>query len=223
MRRLMVLMMLGVSTLGFVAMADPAEWQAEMQRFDAEDAAMEPRAGGVLFVGSSSIKGWDVAASFPDLKAINRGFGGSRLEDVLHHFDRVVTRYRPRTIVLYCGENDIAAGKTPERVAADYRRFVELMQEKLPEAKLVFIALKPSPLRWEMFEKMSAANAMIRAHASRQERVTYVDVVTPMLTARGLPRAELFKEDLLHLNTEGYKLWASLVGPLLAQADEAAP
>lgn len=195
--------------------ADPARWRAEMERFDREDAAHTPEPGGVLFVGSSSIRGWNLKTSFPELDALNRGFGGSQLTDVLHYFDRVVARYRPRLVVLYGGENDIAAGRSPQEVAAAYRQFATQLHERLPECRLLFIALKPSPLRWEMFEKMSVTNALIRAHIAHDTLAAYVDVVTPMLTPEGKPRAELFVEDRLHLNAEGYKLWASLLEPHL--------
>jgi hypothetical protein len=45
--------------------------------------------------------------------------------------------------------------------------------------------------------------------------MVYIDVFTPMLTKDGKPRPELFVEDRLHMNRQGYELWKSIIGPFL--------
>jgi hypothetical protein len=107
-----------------------------------------------LLVGSSSIRGWRSAAmDFPNFRVVNRGFGGSHLEDVNFYAGQVVFPYKPKLIVLYAGENDVVAGKSVERVFDDFKKFAVSVRRKLPKTRLIFVSLKPSPARWEFTPK----------------------------------------------------------------------
>ena len=190
-------------------------WEAKIRQFEAQDDKQMPPPGGILFVGSSSIVGWKLEHYFPGLPVINRGFGGSQIADSVHFAPRIILPYRPKIIVLYAGDNDVASGKSPQRVLADYRQFVNTVHGKLPNARIVFIAIKPSLRRWHLVDKMRKANGLIRAVTEKDDRLAYVDIDKPMIGDDGKPRKELFKADGLHLNAEGYKLWTSLVRPHL--------
>ncbi|MBW3600931.1 MAG: hypothetical protein KY475_27155 [Planctomycetes bacterium] len=192
-------------------------WEDAIRRFEEQDAERPPEPGGVVFVGSSSIRMWDLASSFPELDAVNRGFGGSQIADAIRFAHRIITPYRPRLVVLYAGDNDIASGKTPEQVVADYRRFVETVHAKTPEARIAFLAIKPSLRRWELYDKMREANERIAKIAESDERLEFVDIATPMLGANGRPRPELFLDDGLHLNEKGYEVWKDRLSPVLDQ------
>jgi lysophospholipase L1-like esterase len=192
-----------------------ARWEKDIAAFEKQDRDRPPPKNAVLFVGSSSIRRWDLKRSFPDLPVINRGFGGSELADAVHFAPRIVLKHAPRVIVLYAGDNDIAAGKTPEQVAGDFRAFVRTVRPKLPEARIIFVCIKPSLRRWHLRDKIRKANALIEAQCKDDRRLTYLDVATPMLGADGKPRPELFADDGLHLNDKGYKLWAKLLMPLI--------
>lgn len=174
----------------------------------------------MLFVGSSSIRLWKLEESFPDLDAINRGFGGSQLADAVHFAERIVIAYRPRLVVLYAGDNDLAAGKKPEQVLADFKQFAAKINAALPETQIAYLAIKPSIQRRALLARIRETNAAIKQFVSSEKRLTYVDVFHPMLTDDGQPRAELFRPDGLHLNAEGYKLWASVLQPVLTRRRE---
>jgi lysophospholipase L1-like esterase len=192
------------------------DWERDMKRFAAQDAAKPPPAHPVVFTGSSSIRMWDsLAADFPGVALLNRGFGGSQLRDAVWYADQVVIRYRPRMVVLYAGDNDLNAGRSPEQVLGDFRAFVARIRRDLPHVPIVYIAIKPSPSRAQLMARMRAANDLIRAEAARSERVEFIDVFTPMLGADGQPRPELFLEDRLHMNRSGYDLWRGLIAPSL--------
>lgn len=186
-------------------------WEPAIRRFEEQDRKAPPPKGAILFVGSSSIVGWDLQNSFPDLTTINRGFGGSQIADSLRYAERIVTPYKPRVVVLYAGDNDIAAGKTPEKVAADFRAFAAKVHESLPKTRIVFISIKPSIARWKLIDRIREANRLIREATEKDARLTLIDVDGPMIGPDGKPKAELFKPDGLHLNEEGYELWAGLV------------
>jgi lysophospholipase L1-like esterase len=195
--------------------ADPTRWEKAIAAFEQQDRDKPPPKDGILFVGSSSIRLWDLAKSFPGLPVINRGFGGSQIGDAVHFARRLVTKHRPRMVVFYAGDNDIAAGKTPEKVAADFQAFVKLVHQELPKTRIVFLAVKPSLARWKLYEKQKQANALVEAYCRKGERLRYVDLVKPMLGDDVTPRAELFVKDGLHLSAKGYEVWTAAVKPHL--------
>ena len=192
-----------------------ARWEKAIAAFEQQDQEKPPPPDAVLFVGSSSIRLWDVAKSFPGVATVNRGFGGSQLADSIHFAPRIVLKHKPRVVVLYAGDNDLAAGKTPEQVAADFRAFARVVHEALPRTRVVFIAIKPSLARWKLWDKVQQANALIAAQCQQDERLVYVDVAKPMLGADGKPRSELFVKDGLHLSAEGYAVWTAVLKPHL--------
>lgn len=205
----------GEPVLGAEAKPKENRWEPQIRAFEAKDRKSPLAEEGIVFVGSSSIVGWNLPKCFPGLPVLNRGFGGSQLADSVYYADRIVVPYRPKVVVLYAGDNDIAGGKSPAQVAADYRAFVEKVHKALPATRIVYVAIKPSVQRWALVEKMRQANRLIEAEARKDSRLQFVDVDKPMLGADGKPRSELFKPDGLHLNDEGYKLWSDLVRPCL--------
>ncbi len=186
-----------------------------MAAFEQQDRAAPPPPGGIVFVGSSSIRLWDLARSFPAMPVTNRGFGGSQIIDSVNHVDLLVLRHKPRLVVFYAGDNDIAAGKTPLRVAGDFATFVARVHAALPATRIAFIGIKPSILRWALVGNVREANARIRAGAEHDDRLAFIDVDGPMLGWDEKPRKDLFVEDGLHLTPKGYDLWTALVRPFL--------
>jgi lysophospholipase L1-like esterase len=195
----------------------PEPWQKQLAAFAAADQATPTAPGEILFVGSSSIEGWDLPRFFPGFKTINRGISGSELDDTVRLADRLVFPYSPRVVVVYAGDNDIAAGDAPEKVASGFGQLVTSIHAKLPHTRIVFIGLKPSISRWSQVDQMRAANALIRDFSAREPLVSYVDIDHAMLGDDDKPRIDLFDSDGLHLNVDGYQLWSSMVRPLLQQ------
>ena len=206
---LLAFLAIGVSSLAFAA---PEKWAKAIDEFTGTDAKIPALRSDAVFVGSSSIVKWTtLAQDFPGLKVLNRGFGGSELGDSVFYAERIVTPHQPRFVVLYAGDNDLNAGKTPETVHADFQAFVAKVHAKLSRARIVFIAIKPSPSRWEIREKAERANALIAAECAKDERLRFVDIWKPMLDEKGEPRRDLFVADMLHINAAGYAIWTPLV------------
>jgi lysophospholipase L1-like esterase len=203
-----------------LAQADP--WAKELAAFEAQDRK-DPRVGGVVFVGSSSIRLWDLGRSFPGLNALNRGFGGSEIMDSVNHVDLLVIRHKPRTVVFYAGDNDLAAGKSPQMVADAFKAFVDKVRAALPGTKIAFIGVKPSIQRWALIAQIRKANQLIREYCDADDRLGFVDVDGPMLGWDAKPRRDLFVADGLHLSPRGYALWTTLVQPFLDSDGASAP
>jgi lysophospholipase L1-like esterase len=217
----LILFGISQSSPTLLAQTNPAEskWEADIKIFEASDKTNPPPKGAILFVGSSSIRLWkSLAQDFPEHKVINRGFGGSQLADSVAFADRIVIPYRPEMVLLYGGDNDIAAGKPPEQVFADFKSFVQKVYAKLPGVPVAYISIKPSIVRWQLVDKIKAANRMIEVYSITRKNprlIIFIDVFTPMLGTDGEPRKELFISDGLHLNAKGYELWTSVIKPYL--------
>lgn len=199
---------------------DPNRFATETEAFQDLDSKNSVPADPVLFLGSSSIRMWRTHDSFPNLPVINRGFGGSHICDVIYFADRVLLPYKPRVIVFYAGDNDIAAGKSARRVLDDYRRLVDLVHQRLPATKIIFLAIKPSTQRWSFWPETKRANELIRAFSQADKRLLFADAATPLLRPDGSPDDSLFLNDKLHLNPQGYELWTRALAPLLQQVLE---
>jgi lysophospholipase L1-like esterase len=217
------------STVGDAApspayLAAQARWRAELSAFDAADRQQWPSEGGVVFVGSSTIRFWTrLAQDFPQLPVvINRGFGGSTMADCSFFAPELVLRYKPRHVLVYAGDNDLAEGRTPIQVLESFAQFANAVREALPEIRISYISIKPSPSREKLLPKVREANDIVAAYLRRLPNSDYIDVFTPMMGADGRPRAELFIRDQLHLNDEGYRLWRTVIAghlPAVVQAD----
>ncbi len=195
---------------------DPNRWEPTIQKFEAEDKARPVTTGGVVFIGSSSIARWsNLAESFPDLRVVNRGFGGSELADSAKYARRVVVPHAPRIVVLYAGENDLNRSVTPDAISAEFAKFQDVIRSALPETRVVVVGLKPSLLRWKLRDGMRETNKLIRARCAAGPRCVYVDPWPSMIGKDGTPRPELFVEDGLHMTPEGYKVWTQMLRPHL--------
>jgi lysophospholipase L1-like esterase len=194
----------------------PERWKKEIDAFVSADATNPPPRNAVVFVGSSSIVKWkSLVSDFPNVTLINRGFGGSQLADSVAYADQIVTPYHPRAVVLYAGDNDLATGKTPEAVLADFQAFRKKIHAAVPKAQIFYLSVKYSPSRARYQPAMRRLNELIAADCTTSDHCTFVDVNTPMLDSSGQPRPELFEADQLHMKPSSYALWVKVLAPLL--------
>ncbi len=201
-----------------------ARWQPSLAAFAKSDQEQHPASGGVLFVGSSSIRMWSsLSQDFRQIPVvINRGFGGSTLADCSTLLRELVTKYKPQEVLVYAGDNDLAAGDMPADVLKSFASFVRGVRAELPDTRISYISIKPSPLRSALIPKIRETNALIAGYVQTLQGVRYIDIYSPMLNASGEPRPELFLPDRLHLNEAGYQLWQSVIASHLVP-QQAAP
>lgn len=197
---------------------DPKRFEPEIRKFEIVDQRTPPPARPVLFTGSSSIRLWDtLSKDFPKHPVINRGFGGSHMSDLNFYFDRIVKPYRPSLIVVYEGDNDLAAGKAVDAVYADYLHFLKRVRIELPGTPVLLLAAKPSPSRTTLLGNQRDLDHRLQQLASTTPEIHFIDTFHPLVDALGKPRRELFREDFLHMNAKGYALWRELISPVLDQ------
>ena len=192
----------------------------DVQNFRKEDSVQMPQQNAILFVGSSSFTKWtDVQQYFPSHTIINRGFGGSRLLDVIMYADDVIFPYHPKQIVIYCGENDLAYIDTvsARTVANRFAVLLDMIRSMWDSIPIAFISIKPSPSREKLMPKMIEANKLIKNFLATKKHTTFIDVYSKMLAANGKLRPELYVEDKLHMNAQGYAIWQKAIEPYLVK------
>lgn len=195
---------------------DPTRFAGAIAEFAEDDAENFFGKGGIVFVGSSSIRRLSIPKVFPGLNALNRGFGGSQISDVNHYIEETVLQYEPAITVMYCGSNDLWARKPAQQVIEDFREFADQLFERVPEGKLLVLAVRPSPRRAAIIETELAFNYLLEMEAIKDERITYVrGACDRFFDDKGNYHLELFDDDRLHMSDQGYAVWSEILTPYL--------
>lgn len=207
------------SAQDFTPVPATANAAQEINAFLEADRKGMPPKGAVLFMGSSTFTLWKtLAQDFPEIPVINRGFGGSLIQDSTQYADRIAIPYRPKMIVMFAGTNDLAYGnKKPSEVLQEYEAFVAKIHAALPETRIVYISINPTIARWKQEAEVLETNHLIEEfilkNRSATEKLNYIDSHSPLLTADGQPQPALERADGLHLNAEGYRVFTSIIKP----------
>jgi len=198
---------------------DYQKWEKAITAFEESDQKTTPAKGSILFVGSSTIVRWKtLAEDFPGVPVLNRGFGGNQIKDSTFYADRMIFPYAPKAIFLRAGGNDIHAGWPAEDVFNDFKTFVAKVRGSLPNIPIYYIGLSPTVKRLVQVDEGNKINDLIAAWAKEQTGITYIDTRTLTLDSAGKIRSDLFVEDMLHFNAEGYKLLAAALKPYVKAA-----
>ncbi|WP_170065538.1 GDSL-type esterase/lipase family protein [Abditibacterium utsteinense] len=212
-----VLAQQAAQTMGAVPADKP--YASEINEFWEADKKQMPPVGAVLFMGSSSIRIWDtLARDFAEIPVINRGFGGSFIEESTRYADRIAIPYQPKIIVLAAGTNDLAYGnKNSQQVFQEFKDFVAKIHARLPETRIVYVSINPTVARWKQESEILEANHLIEKwifeNNSPTQKLNFVNSHAQILTPDGQPQPQLLKEDGLHFNAQGYKVWTSILKP----------
>ncbi|GGK82125.1 GDSL-type esterase/lipase family protein [Rufibacter glacialis] len=215
----LLFLLIGSLSASAQAQTAPAFW-SNIQAFKKQDSVQAPPANPIVFVGSSSFTRWkDIHASFPGYPIVNRGFGGSTLVDVIRYTYEIILPYQPKQVVIYCGENDLASGDsiTAEEAVPRFMTLFGMIRTNLPNARISFVSIKPSPSRAHIQGKVKEANQDIKRFLKKQKNTDYIDVYAPMLDAQGNMREELYVGDRLHMKPEGYSIWQGIISPYLVK------
>jgi lysophospholipase L1-like esterase len=198
---------------------DKAPFFNEIASFKKSDSLHMAQKGGILFIGSSSLRKWtDLEQVYKSYGAINRGFGGSTLANAIYYADDIIFPYQPRQIVIYSGENDIAEGASPEITFDRFKMLFALIRKKMADVPISFISIKPSISREGMMPQMVYANELIKAFLSAKANTSYINVYPLMLKENGKPMDDIFLADNLHMNQKGYNIWIKAITPYLIKS-----
>ncbi len=194
---------------------DPKRKQTQVEIFT-NTLVRQP--GAVVVTGSSSIRRWrSIQDDLAPSRIIPSGIPGSNMNDLDYYLHDLVLRFRPSAVVIYQGDNDVMIeGVSVEQIIDKFDKIVMRVTAALPDVSLYVMSVKPSIARWPKWPKAVEINRRLATRADELDGLTYVDVATALLDGGGTPRPELFEEDKVHLNEKGYRVWTSILQPLLA-------
>ena len=196
-------------------------FEKQVQVYEAADSAAPPPTNAILLVGDSQFFRWKTLnEDLPDYTIINRGIDSFQFSDVLRFYDRLVTPYKPRMIVLHIGGNDDHNGKSAEQVLADFKIFVAKVRVTQPQIPIAFSSITPGPGRWDEADRRKETNKLIKDYIATQKNLHFIDLWDAMLTTDGKPREELWVADRIHPNREGYLVRVKIMRPLLGKPDK---
>ncbi|NLU92138.1 GDSL-type esterase/lipase family protein [Chitinophaga sp. Ak27] len=195
----------------------PLRFEKDIHTIRDFDKMYAPAPHPILFVGSSSIRKWDdLERNFSSYVVMNRGVGGAETNDVTYYANDIIFPYAPRQIVIYVGENDLPhATVTADTMLLRFQQLYGAIRAKLPAIPIIYISIKPSPSRAAFLEKAKQTNALIKNFLAKEKQSVFVDIYSKMLDKSGQPRKELFLDDMLHMNKQGYAIWEKAIQPYL--------
>lgn len=218
MKKSILLLFFCLDAVFIIAQTTVKPFRKEIDAFKKKDSLQMPAPKSILLVGSSSFTKWvDVRDYFPGYPIINRGFGGSSLPDVIRYADEIIYPYDAKQIIIYCGENDIAASDTVTAflVLQRFKDLFVMIRSHLGKVPVAFVSIKPSPSRWKSEPVFVETNRLIKRFLRKQSGTKYINVHDAMLNADGSVKPELFVEDKLHMNARGYEIWQRIMKPVL--------
>jgi hypothetical protein len=190
------------------------KWEKDIQAFEKLDATEPDPADAILFTGSSSIRLWStIKEDLAPYTIIQRGYGGAKLTDFAFYADRIIYPHKFKALALFVA-NDITGGKndrTPEEVLGLYQNIVKQVRKKYKEEPIFFIQITPTNSRWRVWDKITEANNLIKNYSSQEEGLYFIETDDRFFGDDGKPRAELFRDDQLHLNADGYEIWTAVI------------
>lgn len=205
-------------TMIFVLPCRAQPFIQEIEAFKKQDSIAMPPKNAILFVGSSSFRMWSsLQQDFPVHTIINRAFGGSSFPDLIRYADQIIIHYQPAQVLIYCGDNDLAASDsvTAKMVSERFEELFTMIRKQLPEVAIAFVSIKPSPSRVHLLQKVTIANELIKMFLMKQTKAAYIDVFSAMVDQQGNPKPDLFIDDKLHMNQKGYAIWVGIIEPYL--------
>lgn len=203
-------------SLSLPSLAQDSPFESEVRRLGAGIDSLGWASGATVWTGSSTIRLWSsLAQDFPGKPFINTGFGGSKASDLEKYLFPLVIRFEPKEVFIYEGDNDLWTGIAPQEIINSLDRIVSRIQLAVPQAKIYLIGAKPSPSRWSKKELYQVFNQQLEKYCQSKEGVTFIATWAPLTDSEGNARPELYIKDQLHLNADGYVVWAKIFKPYL--------
>jgi beta-glucosidase len=177
----------------------------------------------LIFIGDSITQGWEGAGKniwaeyYAKRNAVNLGIGGDRTQHVLWRLDHGnIDGINPKLAVLMIGTNN-SGSNTSEQIAAGIKAIVEKLRTKLPNTRVLILAIFPRGADKDDAKRKvnEGANEIVKTMADNKA-VYYLDIGPKFLAGDGTLSKEVMP-DLLHLNEASYRTWAEAVEPKLKE------
>ena len=189
-------------------------WESDIEKFEQLDISKSYPSDAILIAGSLSIRLWStIGKDMMPYNVIQRGYGGAKLSDFAIYADRIIYPHPCQAIVIFIA-NDISGNendKSPVEVSHLFRKTLYIIRRKFTDTPVFWISVTPTPSRWAVWPEIKEANGMIKDICKSHRNTYFIDTEKYFLNSSGLPRSELFLDDKLHLNADGYMIWTGII------------
>ncbi|MGA3014435.1 MAG: GDSL-type esterase/lipase family protein [Bacteroidales bacterium] len=193
----------------FISGTTPVGFESEINDFLRHDSISIPPSGEFLFTGSSTIRKWEnLAADFKEISVIQRGFGGSTMNALNYYINNIVLPYKPSTIIVYEGDNDLVEGLSPTEFVCLCDTFIKEVHREFPKTMIYFMSIKPSFARIQYLSTQNETNKLLQQLTKKRRKTGFIDIRQLMYNNDGKLRKDFFESDSLHVNAECYRVWA---------------
>lgn len=215
-----------------VGRPDNAGWMKRHELLNARaKEAAEKGDCDLVFLGDSITEGWegsgkDVWHKYYDSRhAINIGISGDRTQHVLWRLDhgnvdglaKPAKGHAPKLVVLMIGTNNSNGNdNTAEEIADGIKAIVKELRDKLPETKVLMLAIFPRGEKPDAQREKNAKASELASKVADGKMVHYLDIGKSFLEPDGTLTKEVMP-DRLHPNTHGYEIWAEAMEPKVAE------
>ena len=196
------------------------QFEEEVSLLESLDFKEKAGEKDVLFIGSSSIRLWDnIQVDMYPYSSIKRGYGGAHFYDLIHFSERLVKNHSPKAILIFVanditGSNDltnIVGDLSPNEVKKLFRYNYKLIRNIHKHIPIFLIETTPTPKRWKVWNKILQANKKLERFCKQVPNLYFISTRDKFIGTDGLPIQSFFLSDELHLNSDGYKLWSSVI------------
>lgn len=188
-----------------------------MKRHDSFNERVKKGNVDLVFIGDSITQGWEGpgkqawADAYGKRNAVNLGIGGDRTQHVLWRLENGnIEGIKPKLAVIMIGTNN-SGSNTSAQIAEGITAIVHKLREKLPETKILLLAIFPRGVDDEDAKrKVNAGANEIVAKLADGKMIEYLDIGPKFLDDKHVLSKEVMP-DLLHLTPAAYKTWADSI------------
>lgn len=169
----------------------------------------------IVFLGNSITDRVDWNELLGMSNVHNRGISGDITFGVLQRLDEVIDGH-PAKVFILIGINDVSRNIPDSVIFKNYKKIVERIKAGSPRTKIYFQTLLPVNNEFTQFknhynkdEHILWLNEQIKT-LEKEMHITVIDLYPHFLNAQN-KLDKKYTLDGLHLNAEGYKIWAKIL------------
>ena len=173
----------------------------------------------LLMIGDSITEGWEGSGKevwkkfYEKRNAVNLGKGGDQTQQVLWRLENGnIEGIQPKLAVLMIGTNNVGC-LNPQEIAAGVQAIVEKLRAKLPQMKILVLAIFPRGADTkDRFRQLNSKANEIIAKLADDKDVFFLDIGPKFLDKDGNLSRDIMP-DLCHPSAKGYEIWAEAIEP----------
>jgi lysophospholipase L1-like esterase len=196
----------------------PSAWADEVDAYMAADRLTQLEEDPIVIVGGRQVLLWQgVEEILAPRKVLMRGLGDATVNDIAFYYEKVVSFYNPKTVVLLPGitEFHLRDNKSADELVTAIRQLVDMDLKVRPSGKFYIFSPLHSMLYPGDKTKIEEVSQQLQLWANSDARVRVLDANQLLSGKDGAARPAYYRSDGVNLNELGqYRLTMLLLAQL---------